>query len=92
MFRLSPFFLELKFLRGFHLQLGRKVSGKTGNPDDLVRGGPVNKLQRAFKLLGLNQDSSTVGEIKEAYISLVKKYHPDSSSPQADTEKFTEVR
>ena len=82
---------ELTFSPGLHLQLGRSASGKAGGPDDAVSGGPGLKLRRAFQLLGLDQSSATVSEIKEAYISLVKKHHPDSSSPHADPEKFTEV-
>ena len=84
---------ELKFPLGLHLQLGRKTSGRAGNPDDVASGGgPGMKLRRAFQLLGLRQDSATASEVKEAYISLVKKHHPDSRSPHADSEKFTEVR
>ena len=48
------------------------------------------KLQKAFSLLGVGQDSNTT-QIKEAYISKVKKYHPDSKSPHADAKMFSEV-
>ena len=48
------------------------------------------KLQKAFSLLEVEQDSNTA-QIKEAYISLVKKYHPDSKSPHANTKMFSEV-
>ena len=48
------------------------------------------KLQKAFSLLGVGQDSNTT-QIKEAYISMVKKYHPDSKSPHADAKMFSEV-
>lgn len=52
--------------------------------------GSVMKLHRAYQLLGVGE-SSTVEEVKEAYVSMVKKYHPDSSSPDANPEKFSEV-
>lgn len=48
------------------------------------------KLQKAFSLLGVGQDSNTA-QIKEAYINMVKKYHPDSKSPHADAKMFSEV-
>lgn len=48
------------------------------------------KLQKAFSLLGVEQDSNTA-QIKEAYISMVKKYHPDSKSPHANAKMFSEV-
>jgi len=41
-------------------------------------------------LLEVAQDSKPE-QIKEAYIGLVKKYHPDSRSPDADAEMFSEV-
>jgi len=51
---------------------------------------PTSKLHKAFQLLEVAQDSRPE-QIKEAYIGLVKKYHPDSRSPDADAEMFSEV-
>ena len=48
------------------------------------------KLHEAFQLLEVDQ-GATVEQIKEAYIRMVKKYHPDSSSSQANAEKFSDV-
>ena len=67
----------------FNFQPVRSLLGGAGDP-------PTSKLHSAFQLLELGQDSSAE-QIKEAYIGLVKKYHPDSRSPQADAEMFSEV-
>ena len=63
------------------IQLTRTLAESTG---------PAMKLHRAYQLLGIGHNS-TVEEVKEAYIQMVKKYHPDSSSPDANPEKFSEV-
>lgn len=39
-----------------------------------------HEIDKARKLLGLG-DRATLGEIKRAYYSLCKKYHPDASGP-----------
>lgn len=52
---------------------------------------PSARLSRSFQLLGLEQDKCGQEEIKKAYIRLVKKYHPDSSSGKANAERFSEV-
>ncbi len=53
---------------------------------------PSARLKRSFQLLGLEQDECAEEEIRKAYIRLVKKYHPDSSSGEADADHFSEVR
>ena len=50
--------------------------------------GPTAK---SFQLLGVDQKDSSEEDIKKAYITLVKKYHPDSKTPHASAEKFAEV-
>ena len=40
-----------------------------------------------YEILGVNMDSSSL-EIKKAYYALAKKYHPDASSAEDNTEKF----
>ena len=52
---------------------------------------PTAKLEHSFQLLGVNKHDCTVEQIRKAYIDLVKKYHPDSRTPHASAEKFTEV-
>ena len=64
---------------------------------DYRRGGhskedsPMAKLERSFQLLGVSKLDCTVGQIRKAYIDLVKRYHPDARTPQASAERFTEV-
>ena len=43
-----------------------------------------------FQRLDLQVDS-TVQDIKDAYIRLARRYHPDAQTSEASTEKFTEV-
>ena len=52
---------------------------------------PMAKLEHSFQLLGINKHDCTVEQIRESYIELVKRYHPDSRTPHASAEKFTEV-
>jgi hypothetical protein len=52
---------------------------------------PTAKLERSFQLLGVIKHDCTVEQIRKAYIDLVKRYHPDSRTPHASAEKFTEV-
>lgn len=47
-------------------------------------------FQRCCHVLKVPLDSD-IEEIRMAYITLAKKYHPDSGSPDADPEKFKEV-
>lgn len=41
-------------------------------------------------MLGISEDSDQE-QIRTAYLTLVKKYHPDSGSAEANAEKFQEV-
>ena len=56
-----------------------------------LKDSPTAKLERSFQLLGVNKHDCTVERIRKAYIDLVKIYHPDSRTPHASAEKFTEV-
>ena len=56
-----------------------------------LKDSPVAKLEHSFQLLGVNKRDCTVEQIRKAYIDLVKIYHPDSRTPHASAEKFTEV-
>jgi len=47
-------------------------------------------LQQFYQLLGLKNQSSKE-EVREAFIQLAKKYHPDSQHIEANGEKFAEV-
>ena len=49
------------------------------------------KLERSFQLLGVNTHDCTVEQIRKAYTDLMKRYHPDSRTPHASTEKSAEV-
>lgn len=66
----------------------RAVSGVAGGEEEK----PSVKLRRAFQTLGLQQEDCTPESIRTAYITLAKKYHPDSTSPEADTDKFISVK
>lgn len=48
------------------------------------------KVRGAFQALDVDR-TANAREIKEAYTRAVKQYHPDSGSPHANTDKFTEV-
>ncbi|KAI5639098.1 dnaJ domain-containing protein [Phthorimaea operculella] len=50
----------------------------------------TKELKTCYKLLNIpmNSDQETV---REAFLSLAKKYHPDSGSPQACIDKFVEI-
>ena len=52
---------------------------------------PTVRLKKAFHLLDLKQDECTEQEIRQAYIKLAKKYHPDSSSGEANADHFNQV-
>lgn len=54
-------------------------------------GSPTGKLKMSFQLLGLVQDECSEGDVRRAYIKLAKIFHPDSSSSQANSDKFSEV-
>ncbi|XP_006815121.1 dnaJ homolog subfamily C member 28-like [Saccoglossus kowalevskii] len=50
-----------------------------------------NSIKWSLQLLNLGEDC-TADELKDTYLTLAKRYHPDSRSPDADATKFTEVR
>lgn len=55
---------------------------------------PSAKLRRAFGTLGLVQDEScecTEEDIRNAYLNLAKRYHPDSRTMEADADQFISV-
>ena len=52
---------------------------------------PTVRLRRAFQLLDLKQGECTEEEIRQAYIKLAKKYHPDSNSGEANADHFSQV-
>ncbi len=47
----------------------------------------IHFFDKYYKVLGLNPDASN-GEIKAAYRTLAKKYHPDRSGTEATREQF----
>ncbi|XP_071446905.1 dnaJ homolog subfamily C member 28 [Hetaerina americana] len=49
-----------------------------------------NKFIKFYKILNLREDSDQE-QLRQAYLKLVKKFHPDSDSPDADSTKFQEV-
>jgi len=48
-------------------------------------------LSHAFVLLNLPPTASQL-QIKQAYYTLAKQYHPDSSSHQKSNDKFKEIQ
>lgn len=48
------------------------------------------KLQECYHLLNLPLDSKQ-DAVRQAFLELAKKYHPDSGSPEADMDKFVAV-
>ncbi|XP_028158096.1 dnaJ homolog subfamily C member 28 [Ostrinia furnacalis] len=48
------------------------------------------KLQECYQLLNIPVDSKQ-DAVREAFLQLAKKYHPDSGSPEADMDKFVAV-
>ncbi|XP_040899416.1 dnaJ homolog subfamily C member 28 [Toxotes jaculatrix] len=49
-------------------------------------------LQESYRLLQLpDEGHSTPVQVKEAYLSLAKLYHPDSGAPTADAALFTRI-
>uniref|UniRef100_A0A182K5Z3 J domain-containing protein n=1 Tax=Anopheles christyi TaxID=43041 RepID=A0A182K5Z3_9DIPT len=45
---------------------------------------------KCYRLLGVNEQSDQ-NTVRQAYLSLVKKLHPDSGHPEASAERFQEV-
>ena len=56
----------------------------------LARQAAPVRLHRSFLLLGVSQHAEP-REVREAYIKLAKVYHPDSGSPHASNDKFSQV-
>ncbi|KAJ1526902.1 hypothetical protein ONE63_008454 [Megalurothrips usitatus] len=54
------------------------------------KGSSKQELSRCCHILKVSEDSN-IDDIRTAFISLAKKYHPDSGSPDADSKKFQEV-
>ena len=50
-----------------------------------------NSLSKSFSVLGVSQGAS-LAQIKSAYRTLVKKYHPDRAKRQGVSEKFASER
>lgn len=88
--------LPLFNLSRLHWGVARRLSRSSAIPGHDDRGGrskesPMAKLDHSFQLLGVTKHDCTVEQIREAYIELVKKYHPDSRTPHASAERFAEV-
>lgn len=47
-------------------------------------------FQKYFKILGI-AETNDQDIIKNAYLNLVKRFHPDSGTEEANAEKFQEV-
>lgn len=47
-------------------------------------------FQKCYRILNISEDSNQE-EIRKAYIKLVKRYHPDSGTNEANADKFAEV-
>lgn len=50
----------------------------------------IYNIQECYKLLNIPEESKQ-DAVRQAFLDLVKKYHPDSGSPEADMEKFVAV-
>ncbi|XP_044253742.1 dnaJ homolog subfamily C member 28 [Tribolium madens] len=48
------------------------------------------EYKKCFKILGISEDSDQE-QIRTAYLNLVKRYHPDSGSKEADADKFSQI-
>ncbi|XP_050675877.1 dnaJ homolog subfamily C member 28 [Leptidea sinapis] len=48
------------------------------------------QIEESYKVLNISPDSNQ-DVIRQAFIELAKKYHPDSQSPDADIDKFVAV-
>lgn len=77
---------NLAMLRGTLLLFRRRVTGLAQDTE-----APSAKLRRAFGTLGLVQDQCTEADIRNAYLGLAKRYHPDSGTKEADSERFISV-
>ncbi len=67
------------------------------NVEDTTRGSspgrtsPSLKVEQHFQLLGLTKGHCSAEDIRKAYISLAKQYHPDNNSSEEATQQFIEV-
>ncbi|KAF4524113.1 hypothetical protein B566_EDAN007696 [Ephemera danica] len=48
------------------------------------------ELKRCYKVLNLPHDSDQE-QLRSSFLAMVKKYHPDSGSPEANAAKFQEI-
>ncbi|EFA08155.1 dnaJ homolog subfamily C member 28 [Tribolium castaneum] len=48
------------------------------------------EYKKCFKILGISENSEQE-QIRAAYLNLVKRYHPDSGTKEADAEKFSQI-
>lgn len=48
-------------------------------------------LQKYYEILNISENSDQE-QIRSAYLKLVKKYHPDSGSEEANVDKFQQVK
>jgi DnaJ family protein C protein 28 len=48
------------------------------------------EYKKCYRILNISEDSNQE-EIRKAYIKLVKRYHPDSGTNEANADKFAEV-
>ncbi|XP_049520154.1 dnaJ homolog subfamily C member 28-like isoform X1 [Dermacentor silvarum] len=57
----------------------------------LRRSSSYKNLKKCYQVLGIGEDSS-MKEVKEAFVELARKYHPDSGSDTASAAKFDEIK
>jgi len=44
-------------------------------------------LQKYFTILGISSDCDQE-QVRQAFLNMVKRFHPDSGSPEANTDRF----
>ena len=44
-------------------------------------------LQKYFTILGVSSDCDQE-QVRQAFLNMVKRFHPDSGSPEANTDRF----
>ncbi|CAN7985520.1 unnamed protein product [Ixodes hexagonus] len=71
----------------------RKTIGETHHVYSSTesRGLTSANLKKSYHVLGL-KEGCTVQELKDAFIQLARKYHPDSGTATADGAKFDEIK
>ncbi|XP_050023281.2 dnaJ homolog subfamily C member 28 [Dermacentor andersoni] len=55
------------------------------------RSSSYKNIKECYEVLGVGEDSS-MKEVKEAFVQLARKYHPDSGSDTASAAKFDEIK